>query len=135
MNAPTIVPVPEKMQKFYGKGRMLHPSLTMVSELVEAIPLGKITTIDVLAKKMASQYGADVSCPMRTGNHLKALSKSPDVRSIPFWRVVRTNGMMVKLANYAQWASVLEQEGFQLLFTKNDQVKIRIPEEAMFYFD
>jgi len=30
MIEPKIVPVPEKMQKFYGKGKMLHPEMRMV---------------------------------------------------------------------------------------------------------
>lgn len=65
---PKIVPVPEKMQKFYGKVQMLHAEMNMGIEVVELIPKGKVITIDTLAKHLAKTYRADVICPLRTGN-------------------------------------------------------------------
>ena len=70
-----IVDVPEKMEKFYGKGTMLHPSIKEVEELLKEIPKGKITTLEVLGKKLAEDYGTDVTCPMRTGNAIKKISE------------------------------------------------------------
>ena len=64
------------MQKFYGNGHMLHPEVSMLLELLEVIPRGKVTTIEILAQQLSSMYGTDVTCPMRTGNLLKKLSKS-----------------------------------------------------------
>lgn len=130
MKKPKIVPVPEKMQKYYGNVQMLHPEIEMIEELVEQIPKGKFITIDVLAKKLAKTYGADVTCPMRTGNHLKKLSKIDS--QTPFWRVIRTDGMMVKLDNYEHWATILETEGFVLEFTKSNQIKILTTDKQLF---
>jgi len=132
MIEPKIVPVPEKMQKFYGKGKMLHPEMRMVVYYIELIPRGKISTIDELAKQLAKTYGADVTCPMRTGNLLKKLSKTAS--KTPFWRVIKKDHMMVKLDNYVYWASVLEKEGFSLEFTKSDQIKIKVEENQLFRF-
>ena len=63
-----IVSIPVKMEKFYGKGTMLHPSLDEIENLVNLIPKGKITTIDILCKRLAKDAGTNVTCPMRTGN-------------------------------------------------------------------
>lgn len=132
MMKPKIVPVPLKMQKFYGDGQMLHPQMAMVVELVELIPAGKVATIDSLAKQMAATYGADVTCPMRTLNLLKKLSKMP--AKVPFWRVIKKDHMMVKLENYSHWASLLEQEGFKLEFTAFNHIKVVTTEEQVFRF-
>lgn len=132
MITPKIVPVPDKMQKFYGKGQMLHPEMIMVVELVEVIPAAKITTVDRLAKQMAKTYGADVACPLRTVNLLKKLSKMPT--KVPFWRVINTDHKMLKFENYGQWATLLEQEGFELEFTKSNQIKVMTTENQVFRF-
>lgn len=130
MIVPKIVPVPEKMQKFYGNVQMLHPEMAMVIEVVELVPNGKVITIDALAKQLAATYGAAITCPMRTGNLLKKLSKTDS--KIPFWRVIRKDHTMVKLDNYEHWATVLEKEGFSLVFTKSNQIKIMVTESQFF---
>jgi len=132
MIEPKIVPVPEKMQKFYGTGKMLHPEIDMVIQFVELIPRGMVATIDVLAKQLAKTYGADVTCPMRTGNHLKKLSKTDS--KIPFWRVVKKDNFMIKLDNYSYWATILEKEGLALEFTKSNQIKVKATENQFFRF-
>lgn len=130
MSNPTIVPVPEKMQKYYGCGQMLHPEKEMVEEAIAVIPKGKVITIDMLSKKLAKTFGADVTCPMRTGNHLKRLSKMNT--DVPFWRVLRSDRMMIKFKNHEKWATVLEKEGFVLEFTKSNQIKVKVMENQFF---
>lgn len=124
MIEPIRVPIPEKMQKFYGKGLMLHPKMNMIVEVVENIPRGKVMTINELTKQLAQTYGADVTCPMRTGNLLKKLAKSDS--AIPFWRVVKKDHTMIKFDHQGHWATILEQEGFVLEFTKANQLRIVI---------
>ncbi len=132
MKLPKIIPIPEKMQHFYGTGTMLHPDKEMVAEFIGSIPAGKIATIDGLAKKMAVAFGADVTCAMRTGNHLKRLSKENS--KLPFWRVVRKDGLLIKLDDQAYWATILEKEGFTLYFTKSNQIQIRPETHQLFVF-
>ncbi len=139
MKKPKIVPVPEKMQKFYGVGQMLHPAMEMVEELIALIPKGKVVTIDAIAKKLATNYNTDVTCPMRTGNHLKSISKMYTLdnfkNSMPFWRVIRTDKRMLKLNNYEYWAAQLEKEGFTLEYTKSNEVKIKLSEDQLYLFE
>jgi|GEM_PF-1730038 len=139
MKKPKVVPVPEKMEKYFGKGNMLHPDLEMIEELIVLIPKGKVATIDSIAKKLAADYNTDVTCPLRTGNNLKKISKmyamdgSSNI-SIPFWRVLRTDKKMIKLDNYEFWATQLENEGLELEYTKSNEIKIKLTQDQLFSF-
>uniref|UniRef100_UPI003F5CE552 hypothetical protein n=1 Tax=Maribacter litoralis TaxID=2059726 RepID=UPI003F5CE552 len=75
MTKSKIVDIPTKMEKFYGKGKMLHPSVEEIEELVKTIPKGFVATIDALAKRLATDFGTDVTCPMRTGNGIKKIAE------------------------------------------------------------
>lgn len=133
-----VVDVPVKMEKFFGKGKMLHPDKDIVENLVRTIPSGMITTIDILGKKLADDYGTKVTCPMRLGNIIKKMSTNHSPQqaeeSIPFWRVIRTDQMMVKLKDYEFWAAKLEHEGFALNYTPKEQIKIQFKNEQLFKF-
>lgn len=124
-----IVSIPQKMEKYYGKGTMLHPELDRVRELVNQIPRGKVATIDLLAKKMADDVGADVTCPMRTGNAIKRLAGDFHEElndPTPFWRVIRTDKALVKTGAYDFCAAKLEEEGFELNYVNNDTIKVKL---------
>lgn len=132
-----IVDVPVTMEKFFGKGKMLHPSLKLVESVVNTIPRGQVSTINILAKKLAKDFNVDVTCPMRFGNHIKKLAKQfPDLDSstVPYWRVLRANETLVKTENYEACASKLEDEGFELSFKKPDQIKVIFDKDALFTF-
>jgi alkylated DNA nucleotide flippase Atl1 len=138
MNKSKIVDIPSKMEKYYGKGKMLHPSIEVVEDVLRYIPQGKISTIDLVCKKLATDFGTDVTCPMRTGNNLKkiALNYSDGTidNNFPFWRVIRTDKMMIKFQNYEFWASKLEDEGFILSFSKSGNIKVDFQSDSLFDF-
>ena len=136
MKTPKIVDVPPKMVKFYGPGKMLHPDREMVEAAIRSVPPGRLVTIDVLCQVMARQYGTDVTCPMRTGNFVKAISKDlieelkePD---LPFWRVLRKDRLMINLHDRERWAAQLEDEGFELTYLKSGNIKVMIDEGDLY---
>lgn len=133
-----IVDIPPKMEKFYGKGKMLHPSIEEIEELVRTIPKGSVATIDALAKRLAKDLGTDVTCPMRTGNALKKIAERYSNDNIdfqlPFWRVIRSDKLVIKSKNFEFWASLIEDEGFKLLFTKSGSIKVNLDASKMFIF-
>ncbi|WP_298475929.1 MGMT family protein [uncultured Maribacter sp.] len=133
-----IVDIPTKMEKFYGKGKMLHPSIEEIEELVKTIPKGFVATIDALAKRLAKDFGTDVTCPMRTGNAIKKISERYSNDNIdlktPFWRVIRSDKMIIKSKNFEFCASKIEDEGFKLLFTKSGAIKLDVNGNRMFFF-
>jgi len=138
MKSSKIVSIPEKMEKFYGKGTMLHPSVNDIEILIKKIPKGYVTTIDTLTKRLSKDFNTDVACPMRTGNAIKKISERYSNDNIdykvPFWRVIRTNKMVVKSNNFEFWAIQLEAEGFKLDFTKKNDIKITADSNHIFTF-
>tara|TARA_R110002126_G_scaffold236965_1_gene380529 strand:- start:2115 stop:2531 length:417 start_codon:yes stop_codon:yes gene_type:complete len=138
MTKSKIVDIPTKMEKFYGKGKMLHPTVEVIEELVKTIPKGKVATIDALAKRLAKDFSTDVTCPMRTGNAIKKIAErySQDNADfqIPFWRVIRSDKLVIKSKDFEYWASKIEDEGFKLLFTKKGTLKLDVDSTRLFVF-
>lgn len=138
MNTSKIVEIPVKMEKFYGKGSMLHPSKEDIEALVKTIPRGKIATIETLCNKLSDIYGTDVTCPMRTGNTIKKISENYAIdtvdENLPFWRVVKKDKTVIKLKGYELWAAKIEDEGFDLFYTKSGVIKVKFDSEALFKF-
>ena len=136
MTKPKIVDIPTKMEKFYGKGKMLHPTVEEIEEIIKTIPKGYVVTIDAIAKRLAKTFNTDVTCPMRTGNAIKRISErysSTNINyKIPFWRVIRSDMQVVKTKNHEFWASKIEDEGFKLLFTKSGSIKVNADSNSMF---
>lgn len=120
------VPIPEKMEKFYGAGTMLHPDSDTVEGLLTKIPEGKVATVELLCQKMASDHGTNVTCPMRTGNIIKVLAESSldAKRDIPFWRVIRNNHLLINSELTEFCSSKLEQEGWALEQTPKGDYKL-----------
>ena len=110
------VTIPEKMQKFYGTGIMLHPDLEMIEDLVKHIPYGKIVTIEVLCHKMSMDHDTHVTCPMRTGNFMKSIieKRADDTSDMPFWRVIRTNHLVINSRHKELCVKKLENEGIEV---------------------
>ena len=138
MTKSKIVDIPSKMEKFYGKGKMLHPSIEEIENLIKTIPICSVATIDALAKRLSTDFGTNVTCPMRTGNAIKKIAErysNDNVdHKIPFWRVIRSNKMVIKSKNFELWASKIEDEGFKLLFPKPGSIKLDIDSNKMFNF-
>ena len=138
MKKSTIIDIPEKMEKFYGKGKMLHPDMEVIEELVSRIPRGKITTINALAKKLAGDFGVDITCPMRTGNAIKKMAEAyaqvDNDEKLPFWRVLRTGNLVIKSGNVELSAIKLENEGFKLEYTGTGNIRVHLKPENMFQF-
>jgi len=127
MNNYKIVDVPPKMQKFFGSGKMLHPTLKQVAEVVQNIPEGQVRTMQEVCDQLATAAGSDVTCPMRTGNAIKKMSKTAISHDLPFWRVIRSDGQMIKLEDQDTWAARLAEEGAIITYTKNGSIKVQIP--------
>jgi len=103
------------------------------------VPKGKITTIEALAKRLAQNFGTDVTCPMRTGNAIKKISdryvdENFDEK-FPFWRVIRSNQQLIKSKNYERSAAQIETEGFELTYLKSKEVKVSYSEDQLFLFE
>jgi alkylated DNA nucleotide flippase Atl1 len=126
-----LVAIPPKMQKRFGKGTMLIPAPLDVEALIRKVPRGKILTLTELRKKLARAAGADVTCPLVTGIHMRIVAEAADEdrragksRVAPYWRVVRDDGRLFEKApgGPSEQARLLEAEGH----TIDSSAKLRV---------
>jgi len=97
---PKLVDIPPKMVRF-GKGKMLIPTPMLVDKLVRRIPKGKLVTVSELRRKLAADFGADVTCPLTTGIFVRIAAEAAEEdrangrrRIAPYWRVVKDDGSL-----------------------------------------
>ncbi|MEM9329574.1 MAG: hypothetical protein AAGA85_28200 [Bacteroidota bacterium] len=130
------VGIPEKMQKFYGFGTMLHPDEEMVGAMIGQIPEGKVATINSLCERLAMDHDTNVTCPMRTSNIVKAMMQiaGDASASIPSWRVIRKNHLLINSPVTAQCAEKLQKEGIQVHQNSKGEFKVQGASDRLFIF-
>jgi 6-O-methylguanine DNA methyltransferase, DNA binding domain len=97
---PKVVKIPPKMSRF-GKGTMLIPTPKLVDELVRRIRKRKLVTVGEIRRKLAADFGVDVTCPLTTGIFLRIAAEAAEEdrangrrRITPYWRVVKDDGSL-----------------------------------------
>ena len=130
------VAIPEKMQKFYGTGTMLYPDEEMIESAIKEIPAGRVATIDSLCNRLARDHDTNVTCPMRTTNFVKTIAGIHSERSdsIPFWRLIRKNHLLINSPFTMLCAELLEKEGFLVDRNSKGEYKVQNPKDRMFTF-
>ena len=90
-----IVPITPEREKFFGcTGRMLLPCPATVAALVNEVPRGKVTTLDLFRAELARRHRVEAVCPFQTKQALRAIASQP--KAAPLWRLVRKNGELLK---------------------------------------
>jgi len=126
-----IVDTPESMKKF-GSGKMLIATPKIVDNFIKKIPKGQLMTIGEIRKSLATEFNADLTCPLTTGIFLRISAEAAEEdrasgkRNItPYWRVVRDNGCLIDKFPGGQQhhAELLEKEGFKTL-TKGKNIYV-----------
>ena len=122
-----VVNVPLRMQKRFGKGKMLIPRPVEVDELIRKIPKGKLATTGQIGERLARKYKADCACPMTTGIFVKIASETAEEdlrkgkkRITPYWRVIQADGRLNEKfpGGVAAQAKHLRSEGHRILPSK-----------------
>jgi hypothetical protein len=76
---------------------MLVPSPKMIDAFIRSIPRGQSLDVASLRKTLAEKHGAEVTCPITTGFHLRTVAEAAlEARRggakleeiTPFWRVL-----------------------------------------------
>ncbi len=98
-----IVQIPPRMQKRFGKGKMLIPNPLDLDALIRKVPSGKGVTLTQLREKLARAAGADVTCPLMAGMFVRIVAEAAaeqmttgKSRVTPYWRVVRDDGRLLE---------------------------------------
>jgi len=120
---PRVVDIPSKMSHF-GKGRMLIPTPKLVDGLIRKVPRGKLVTVGELRRKMATDFAADVTCPLTTGIFVRIAAEVAEEdrangrqRLTPYWRVIKDDGSLNPKfpGGPEQQARHLRREGFAFI--------------------
>ncbi len=97
---PKVVQIPATMSRF-GKGMMLIPTPMLVDELMRKVPRGKLITSGELRRKLAANFGTDVTCPLTTGIFVRNAAEAAEEdrangkrRLTPYWRVIKDDGSL-----------------------------------------
>lgn len=94
---PVIKPTPRTMSDVVEGQAMLVPTARQVDDFIRSIPRGVHMDVRALRTAMALEHGAEVSCPVYTGYHLRAVAEAahealvrgaPVADITPFWRVL-----------------------------------------------
>jgi alkylated DNA nucleotide flippase Atl1 len=126
-----IVPVPARMQKRWGTGKMLIPRGVDVDSAVRDVPPGQLITVREIRARLAREHGADVTCPLVTGICLRIMAelameqeRAGALRITPFWRVVRDDGELLEKmpGGRVEQARRLAEEGHRV--TRSGVVRV-----------
>ncbi len=95
--SPVVKPTPRTMSDVVEGQPMLVPTARQVDDFIRSIPRGVEMDVRALRTAMALEHGAEVTCPVYTGYHLRtvaeaaweALERGRSIDEItPFWRVL-----------------------------------------------
>jgi len=98
---PRIVDIPEKMQKRFGKGKMLIPKPLDVEAVIKKVPRGKLITQQQIREMLATKFKVKVTCPITTGIFVRMIANAAEEERelgkeniTPWWRVVKNDGSL-----------------------------------------
>jgi len=115
----------------FGKGTMLIPTPKLVDGLIRKVPKGKLVTVGELRRKMATDFAADVTCPLTTGIFVRIAAEAAEEdrangrqRLTPYWRVIKDDGSLNPKfpGGPEQQARHLRREG--LAFNRNAKTPV-----------
>ena len=97
---PVVKPSPRTVGDVVEGQTMLVPTARQVDDFIRSIPEGVKVDVRALRTALAIENGAEVSCPVYMGYHLRtvaeaaneALQRGMPLKDItPFWRVLDAN--------------------------------------------
>lgn len=120
---PRIVDIPPKMEKRFGKGKMLIPKPLDVDVLIRRVKRGKLVTQSQIREKLAKDFKTNVTCPITTGIFIRIAAEAAeeDLRIgkkqiTPYWRVIRDDGSLNEKfpGGVEAQAKYLRKEGYTI---------------------
>ncbi|MBA8900120.1 hypothetical protein [Phyllobacterium sp. P30BS-XVII] len=112
-----VKPVPVNIAGMKAGEIMLVPTPRLVDDFIRTLPKGRHMDVKTLRQAMAKQHGAEVTCPITLGFHLRTVAEAAfedyqrtgDICSVtPFWRVLDSSTSTVSRLSFGA-AFVTEQ--------------------------
>ncbi|MCD6528066.1 MGMT family protein [bacterium] len=128
---PKIVKIPKKMEKRFGKGKMLIPNPLDIKVLIGKVKKGKLITQEKIREKLTKKFKVNAACPITTGIFIRIVAeaaeeeKSQGKKGItPWWRVIKSDGSLnPKFPGFPKLqANYLKKEGFTILAGKGKKL-------------
>lgn len=97
---PQVKPAPVSIAGMKAGEIMLVPTARQVDDFIRTLPKGRHMDVKVLRQTMARQHGAEVTCPITLGFHLRTVAEAAfedyqmtgDISAVtPFWRVLNSS--------------------------------------------
>jgi alkylated DNA nucleotide flippase Atl1 len=123
---PYVKVLAEAKSTAFPAGKMLIASPLAVQRIVDTIPSGRVMTFSALRAALATQYGADYTCPITTGIFFRIVADAAEEERmlgaatvVPWWRVVRDDGSLFEKlpGGAARQAKALRAEGWRAATT------------------
>ena len=98
---PKVITMEGKLRERIGEGTMAIPAPKEVDAYMKKVPLGKLTTIEAIKKKIAAKHDTTTACGITTGIFAwiaahaadEARLSGTDVEEItPYWRTLKNGG-------------------------------------------
>jgi len=120
---PKIVDIPPKMEKRFGKGKILIPKPLDIDVLIRKVRKGRLVTQSQIREKLAEDFKVKVTCPITTGIFVRIAAETAeeDLKAgkkqiTPYWRIVRDDGSLIEKfpGGVKTQANYLKEEGFMI---------------------
>lgn len=139
---PKVIEIDEKMSKRWGTGTCVIPAPREVNEIMSKVPKGKLLTINQIREILAKKHGATIGCPITTGifawisaNAAEELKKEGKKRITPYWRTLKTGGIINEKypGGVKAQKKLLEDEGHKII-QKGKKYKVEDFEKRLMKF-
>jgi hypothetical protein len=122
MNASTgvdIRPVPEGRRSMIPGRTMLYPSARMLNDSIRALPAGETITVRELRERLATEHGAEYTCPVTTTRMLRIVAEAanearrdgtPMSEVTPIWRAMEKSASALRQLTFDPAWIVAERE-------------------------
>ncbi len=104
-----VKPAPISIAGMKAGQIMLVPTARLVDDFIQGIPAGRSMNAKQLRQALAAAHGAEVTCPITTGFHLRTVAESmwealgngtPVHRLTPVWRVLPADSATLKKLSF-----------------------------------
>lgn len=94
---PVVKPAPINFAGMKAGQIMLVPTTRMIAAFMRNVPAGQHVDVKAMRAELAGRHGAEVTCPVYTGYHLRTVAEAalealgagmPVEGIVPFWRVL-----------------------------------------------
>ncbi len=130
----------KKTINIYGGDKMVIAPPIDYDLLIKQIPNGKLCTSSILRDFLKNKYNADFTDPLTSGIFINIVAWASYQRKediTPFWRVIKTDGMLnLKYPEaITLQKKLLENEGYEIILKGKKNIKYYVKDYEKYLID